>query len=76
MSTTFRFQKSPKMDFWTDVAIAKPKDEEGLYLVVQNSGGSNAIGFAWYRQDGDGNFAFTKNDVTHWAPAPKFPEEA
>lgn len=70
MTTTFLSQKSPKTAFWTEVKDSKPKDEEALLLVVQ--GGQ--LGFAWYRKDGNGEFQFTKEEVTHWAPAPKLPE--
>ena len=70
MTTTFLSQKSPKTAFWTEVKDSKPKDEEALLLVVQ--GGQR--GFAWYRKDGNGEFQFTKEEVTHWAPAPKLPE--
>lgn len=70
MTTIFPPQKSPKTAFWTEVKDSKPKDEEALLLVVQ--GGQ--LGFAWYRKDGNGEFQFTKEEVTHWAPAPKLPE--
>lgn len=75
MNTTFRYQKSPKTDFWTDAQETKPADKEALYLVVQKAEESQMLGFAWYRQDGNGSFTFTKEGVTHWAPAPKFPGE-
>lgn len=74
MTTTFLLQKSPKTAFWTEVQDSKPKDEEALYLIVQGAGDTQMIGFAWYRKDGNGEFQFTKEDVTHWAPAPKLPE--
>lgn len=66
-------QKTPKTAFWTDVKDALPDGSEALYLIVQSQDGTNSIGFAWYRKDGNDNFAFTKENVTHWAPAPKFP---
>lgn len=70
MSTIFQPQKSPKTAFWTKVEDELPKDEEALYLIVLDG----MVGFAWYRKDGNGNFVFNKEGVTHWAPAPKLPE--
>jgi hypothetical protein len=70
MTTTFPLQKSPKTAFWTKVEDELPKNEEALYLIVMDG----MVGFAWYRKDGNGNFAFNKEGVTHWAPTPKLPE--
>lgn len=75
MSTTFLSQKNPKTAFWTEVEASMPKDDEAMFLVVQNSGGTQSLGFSWYRKNGDGIWSFNKPDVTHWAPAPKFPGE-
>jgi hypothetical protein len=52
-----------------------PSEEEALYLVVQKFGGSQYLGLAYLRKNGDGVLQFTKEDVTHWAPAPKLPAE-
>lgn len=64
-------QKTQKTGFWTKVEDALPKDEEALYLVVLDG----MIGFAWYRKDGNENFVFNKEGVTHWAPAPALPKD-
>ena len=74
MTTIFPSQKPLKTSFWTKVEDSKPKDEEALYLIVQSAGETQMLGFAWYRKDGNGEFQFTKEEVTHWAPAPKLPE--
>jgi hypothetical protein len=71
MTTTFLPQKTQKTAFWTKVEDGLPKDEEALYLVVLDG----MIGFAWYRKDGDGNFVFNKEGVTHWAPTPPLPKD-
>ena len=71
MTTAFLPKKTQKMDFWTKVDDAFPKREEAMYLVVLD----RMVGFAWYRKDGNGNFTFNKEGVTHWAPTPKLPED-
>ena len=80
MTTVFPYQKNqktvtPKDDFWNRVADGLPSEEEALYLIVQKFGGAQYLGFAYLRKNGDGVLQFTKEDVTHWAPAPKFPQE-
>lgn len=80
MTTVFPYQKiqktvTPKEGFWKKVSDGLPSEEEALYLIVQKFGNSQYLGFAYFRKDGDGVLQFTKSDVTHWAPAPKFPEE-
>jgi|694.fasta_scaffold01277_24 hypothetical protein len=66
---------TPKDDFWKEVSEGLPSEEEALYLVVQKFGGSQYLGFAYLRKNGDGVLQFTKEDVTHWAPPPRFPQE-
>lgn len=73
MTIASQLQKSPKTAFWTEVGDKLPKGEEALYLIVQGAGDAQMLGFAYYRQDGNGEFQFTKEGVTHWAPAPEFP---
>jgi len=76
MTTVSTYQKSqmtatPKDDFWKKVSEGLPTEEEALYLVVQNG----LLGLAYLRKNGDGVLQFTKEDVTHWAPAPALPAE-
>lgn len=71
MTIVFPSQKTTKTAFWTEVKTELPQNEEALYLIVQDG----QVGFAWYRKDGNGDFRFNKEDVTHWAPAPKLPED-
>ena len=60
---------------WNDVNKKLPEQSAELYLVVQKVEEQRTVGFAYYQQDGNGEWAFNKSDVTHWAKSPALPSE-
>lgn len=57
---------------WKSVAEGLPEQQRALYLVVIG----DQAAFAWYEQNGNGEWGFNKNDVHHWAQIPEVPKDA
>lgn len=55
---------------WTIADKNKPEQAVKLYLVAHED---STVSFAYYQQDGNGEWGFNKPGVTHWAPAPAAP---
>ena len=54
---------------WQHVKNTKPNQTEEMYLVVIDG----KVAFSMYRKDGNDEWSFNKDDVTHWAAVPAAP---